>query len=411
MDQFLEFEKALQDCLNHLHSQDFQPSPILYEVISGSRREQYPEHSSHLQTLKEAIIAAIQMLKPDENTLGYARKKRLYAILDCRYNQKLTQEMTAELLSITPRHLRREQAAAVRELALFLWKKKEGEGILAKADQQAQTPETGREAQVKQEVSAFRESVSVEAADVRENILRVTELVAPLMSQHNIRLRVDQPPAGIETAVNPSALRQILVRAVLILTRGMAGGDISISAEPAEDSILLLIQATPVAADHTEKDPLIQELITSYQGAWEVDQQGACLCWKIWLPTTKGINVLVVDDNPDLIYTYQRYVQGTRYRLFSTHNGLKLFETIRAVSADIIVLDVMLPDVDGWELLSSLHEHPDTRHLPVIVCSVVEEEELAHALGAKGYLSKPVRYHEFIRTLDEASVWLKQERG
>jgi len=59
----------------------------------------------------------------------------------------------------------------------------------------------------------------------------------------------------------------------------------------------------------------------------------------------------------------------------------------------------MLPDVDGWELLTHLHQHPATRHIPVLVCTVVHAEELARALGAAAYLAKPVRRAEFIEAL------------
>jgi CheY-like chemotaxis protein len=61
----------------------------------------------------------------------------------------------------------------------------------------------------------------------------------------------------------------------------------------------------------------------------------------------------------------------------------------------------MLPDVDGWELLTNLHEHHDTRSIPVIICSVVKRQELAAALGASLYLPKPVRRREFIQALDQ----------
>ena len=76
--------------------------------------------------------------------------------------------------------------------------------------------------------------------------------------------------------------------------------------------------------------------------------------------------------------------------------------TVEACAPSIIVLDVMLPDMDGWELLAHLHEHPPTRSIPILVCSVVREEELALALGAKLYLSKPVRRQQFIQALDQA---------
>jgi CheY-like chemotaxis protein len=66
------------------------------------------------------------------------------------------------------------------------------------------------------------------------------------------------------------------------------------------------------------------------------------------------------------------------------------------------VLDVMLADMDGWELLASLTNHPQASSIPVIVCSVVRGEDLAPALGAVSYLPKPVRPLQFIEALDQA---------
>ena len=66
------------------------------------------------------------------------------------------------------------------------------------------------------------------------------------------------------------------------------------------------------------------------------------------------------------------------------------------------MLDILLPDVDGWELLSQLHSSPSTRPIPVIICSIVRENELASCLGAVQYLPKPVHRQDFIRALDRA---------
>jgi CheY-like chemotaxis protein len=113
------------------------------------------------------------------------------------------------------------------------------------------------------------------------------------------------------------------------------------------------------------------------------------------------VNVLVVDDNPDLVHFFRRYAVGTRYEVAALGGGERIFETVQALAPQIIVLDVMLPDRDGWELLSQLHEHPATRSIPVIVCTVVREEELALTLGASLYVAKPVGRQAFIQALDQ----------
>ena len=108
-----------------------------------------------------------------------------------------------------------------------------------------------------------------------------------------------------------------------------------------------------------------------------------------------------MDDNPDMARLYRRYSEGTRYHIVHVAHGRDLIETVRVVAPDLILLDVMLPDADGWDLLMRLHTDPKTRAIPVIVCTVVKEEELALSLGAAYYLAKPVRPHEFIRVLDK----------
>jgi CheY-like chemotaxis protein len=55
-----------------------------------------------------------------------------------------------------------------------------------------------------------------------------------------------------------------------------------------------------------------------------------------------------------------------------------------------VLVDLMMPGQDGWDLLRALSQRDDTRRLPVIVCSVLQQRELALALGATAYITKPV---------------------
>ena len=64
-----------------------------------------------------------------------------------------------------------------------------------------------------------------------------------------------------------------------------------------------------------------------------------------------------------------------------------------------IILDVMLPGRDGWQILQSCKNHPDTADTPVLICSVLAMEELARSLGADGYLKKPPTRDALLATL------------
>jgi CheY-like chemotaxis protein len=66
----------------------------------------------------------------------------------------------------------------------------------------------------------------------------------------------------------------------------------------------------------------------------------------------------------------------------------------------VIVLDVMMPRIDGWEMLGRLRSNRATSHVPVIVCTIMAQEELALSLGAAGFLKKPVTRQDFLAALD-----------
>jgi CheY-like chemotaxis protein len=158
-----------------------------------------------------------------------------------------------------------------------------------------------------------------------------------------------------------------------------------------------------LAPSRTAQEPsdyLVDEMLLRQGGTrvWRVTE-GKAVC-ELRLPAMRRATVLLVEDNQDLYYVYRRYTQGTPYRIQHVPNASQLIEAIRSTRPDAIVLDIMLPDGDGWQILTHLHQSPETRDIPVIVCSVVRAQELARALGAAAYLAKPVQRDEFIAALD-----------
>ena len=118
------------------------------------------------------------------------------------------------------------------------------------------------------------------------------------------------------------------------------------------------------------------------------------------LPTLQSFPILVVDDNADFLRLVQRYADGTRYQLITTRQPDSALALADESRPRIIVLDVMMPGLDGWELLSRLRQHPGVDQIPVVVCTIVANESLALSLGASGYLQKPVTREAFLAALD-----------
>jgi CheY-like chemotaxis protein len=208
---------------------------------------------------------------------------------------------------------------------------------------------------------------------------------------------VVQPNLAVET--HPSALRQVLIAAIRELAQHTTSGQITIGATRSERNARIEVSGQPAALSGTPDHAFIQEMVSTQGGTLRTILDGDAISLCVELPAVSR-TVLVVDDNKDIAHLYRRYALGTSYHIVHTAQGKEVVELAERTQPDIIVLDVMLPDADGWELLSHLREHPATRNTPILICSVVREEELALALGADFTLTKPVERQQFVAALD-----------
>jgi two-component system, LuxR family, sensor kinase FixL len=117
-------------------------------------------------------------------------------------------------------------------------------------------------------------------------------------------------------------------------------------------------------------------------------------------PST-GATILVVDDSPVNLRLVVRTLEGRGYRLLAAKNGRAALDIARRVHPDLILLDVMMPKVDGWEMLRRVHERHGVGSIPVIMFSgKVEEESMraATSRGAQGFIGKPFNPQQLIES-------------
>lgn len=162
-----------------------------------------------------------------------------------------------------------------------------------------------------------------------------------------------------------------------------------------------MIMGEPTTAPFPPANWLGRELLDSQGGSLQCHRHDDSLSICCTLPSAPRATVLVVDDNEDLVHFYRACTMNTVFQVVHLREGRSIFETLETVQPDIIVLDLMLPDISGLEVLAQLSEHPFSKSIPIIVCSVVREEELAFALGATAYIPKPVRRRQFVRVLTQ----------
>ncbi|MDQ4108096.1 MAG: response regulator [Actinomycetota bacterium] len=102
--------------------------------------------------------------------------------------------------------------------------------------------------------------------------------------------------------------------------------------------------------------------------------------------------VLVVDDEPDVLLLCRLNLQQRGHELLEASNGSTALELARERHPEVIVLDLMLPGMNGYEVLESLKQDERTSDIPVLVLtakSLRADRERSHGLGASGFLTKP----------------------
>ncbi len=109
--------------------------------------------------------------------------------------------------------------------------------------------------------------------------------------------------------------------------------------------------------------------------------------------------VLAIDDDARLIDLYRRYLEPRGYILHGLINPREAVAAARALKPQVILLDVMMPGYDGWAVLKELKDHVDTHDIPVVICSILTEQEKARSMGAAEYLVKPILDTDLINIL------------
>jgi DNA-binding response OmpR family regulator len=112
--------------------------------------------------------------------------------------------------------------------------------------------------------------------------------------------------------------------------------------------------------------------------------------------------ILVVDDEEDIVDMLQAILEMQGYQVVGAYNGTDGLLLTRLESPDLIILDMMLPDIQGYEVCRQLRANPPTEKLPVIILSArtsQEAIELGKRAGANVYMTKPVQLPQFFAHL------------
>lgn len=393
-------QQMVRSVLLHLYDNAFLQNHPLTALWAGG---QAGDRLTHAQDLRRILLDSIERLRPQSAAHGDAA--RAYAVLTYRCVDGLTIEEIEQKLGLSRRQTYREFTKGIEAVSNQL------QDLLA-----ARTPPlpaiTSAPVEAKEELSR-RELAEAELArlgrEVRCETLHLADVVTGVCKLLEARLQrraITIQSTGMEylspVLADRTLLRQALLNLLSYAVDAMPdGATLEISAQEAPASIRLLVhQADDEVMANRQLNPpphregvgltVAQSLIAAQNGALSFDSAQGRWSAGIVLPAALTPTILVIDDNRDLIELFQRYLAGHRVVVAGAGSGEEAAALLRQVSPQAILLDVMMPHQDGWDVLQRLRQDIALAETPIIVCSVLREHDLSLSLGASDTLVKPV---------------------
>lgn len=399
-----EFLNQLHDALNHLYNADQLRTSPLAELFGVARRF---DTSS---VLRKILADSIESMRPSSSEPDQSRAWRIFDSLYCCYVQQLNQQVVADQLCISARQLRREQHRALEVLADKLWQKYNLDSGMANEDRKKPS-----ESDLVEELAWLRDTQPSDPARLETELSSVLDLTRSLAFRTRVEI-VNRVGANLpDLAVHPVVLNQLLVSLVGTAIQQAASGKLVISSRLSRSMIELEL----TVQNRNETDLSDEEVVAGLQVTAELAKMCGCMLFlpseknnpttRLILPTREQLPILVVDDNEDTLELMKRFAAGSRYRLITSRDSDQILQLVEKHAPIIIVLDIMMPKENGWMVLGRLKQLPQTRAIPVVICTILAQEKLALSLGATMFLKKPTTRLSFIQTLDQVLAQTEPE--
>ena len=292
-------------------------------------------------------------------------------------------------------------------------------------------------------LQANRMTLNPELFALKDLMQDVASVMEPLAAAKNLEISIDRPE-NVSVFCDRIRLRQILLNlagnAVKFTNAGSV--DIQISSTAEEEEISFRIRDTGVGIEANDLPLLFQDFrqinssdTRSHRGTGlglaiskrmadlmggtilVQSKPGAGSVFVLSLPIRRNTPVqspaealaafnsssdriiLAIDDDTDILKLLSDGVDGAGFRIVTAQSGPEGLALARRLRPDCILLDILMPQMDGWQVLHSLKNDPALKSIPVYIVSMVEEQAQAFAMGVAGYIQKPLKRDELIAQL------------
>lgn len=372
-----DFTQQLADAYEHLYdigylgAHPINPLPL----AQGDSAKDRAWQTHH------ALIKVIDELNPGGRAPAMSREWRRHRLMKLRYVDGLSPQAVADALAVSRRQYYRVHDEAMRALA---------EMLLTQRGTPSQPAPLARDQLLRAELE--RHGRDGQRASLPVIVDSALSLLHDRLSQRGLHVHATIPPALPDLRADEKLFRQLLLSTIDYLAERSSQARLELTATSAHDAVEMTLRITP-ALPNGQSQPVAFDELAIMNGARITplisdDGLHGFVITQPMLSSDK-MPVLVVDDNEDTLELYRRYLSPERIVLSVARNSAEVFDTLLDAQPRAIFLDLMLPEQDGWDILQLLKNEPDARDIPVFICSVLKQHELALALGATGFIQKP----------------------
>lgn len=292
-------------------------------------------------------------------------------------------------------------------------------------------------------IEAGRLELNKEAVDLGPVVKGVLDTCAPLVQDKPVLLQDKVPTDLSQVYADPTRVRQIILNLVSNAIKFTDRGSVTVGARQEGADVIVSINDTGVGIDPKNIEAVFepfrqvarkmerrtagtglglaisQRFVEMHGGRIWVESepgQGSTFFFTLPIigaamdteplraeepvPAPPGRPILVVDDDPDVIALFRRYLEAEGYQVIGATDAVEALRLAWQVQPCAITLDIILPEEDGWAVLRALKEDRASQDIPVIICSVLQEENTGFSLGAVDYLTKPISQEDLLAALN-----------
>ncbi len=399
------FDQWVRDALNHLYDSSSLRNNLLGSLFNQTEQDQAcpPE-----QRIRKVLLEAIQLLRPAQGTPAQSPDWRTHRILLMRFVEGASPDEVMQRLSLSRSHYFHEQSRGIDYLIKQLWRTYGSpEPIETRSE-----PETGLETQplmdhplrLNDEVQILVNNARPEKIFLSAMLSEVLEMLSSIIKESHTTLEFITEQE-VMLYVDRMMLRQVVINFLTFAIEYTASNPLTLRLSSTERiaRLEMVINSDAIRTHPFVKPPgldLAEQIMLAMGGVAFLDHSLPALHAILEWPIQKPLILLVVDDDKFYYSLFARYLVGKNWSVLEASNGEEARQIIFKNRPAAITLDVCMPHEDGWEFLRYLKDDQKTRDIPVIVCSVLEQPQLARALGANQYLPKPVSQVTLLSALD-----------